>query len=685
MASTDDTKTNNDAKIRRMFNALKQQIEEEEFDEALPICEKILKLDPNDSKALKCKLVCMIHENQIEAACKLAGKIREKVSCEFELAYTYYRLNQLDKAFKVMESADKKNTAMKQLYAQVLYRMENFSGAANIYEEVINDNNDYEEYEVEKVELCTNLSASYGQANESGKAIEVAESFDEESNYELEFNRACALIAANDMANSIRALEKSEILARKHLEEEEEEEPEEIEKEVAIIKVQLGVVEQLKGNIDKAKKLYTDALGTGTKKQSAVAVASNNLIALRKEHDMFDSYKKMKNVKVNKLSKSQMKMVHFNQALLLLRMGKDAELKKLVESDSEDANLNIVMAALLFKKDRSNKKCTQFLEKYYTSSKSTTQGKVQAKLASAHVHILNGNLNEAVNILKSIPSLQNTPGTTATLIALYNRLGDKKNASKAMEQALENSKSSSHRVALMSSGALDDFNKRRYEAASKGFQEILNNASKLKLDEETKSIARAHYISSCSYVDVNAAVQEAKNIPDFVSKESSKLSEEDLVRLENYATGKKFDGKKVRSNSLENVEEIKLDEKPVFKKKRNEKKIKRRRAKRREEYLAKMNAMDRYDEHNPIPQRDPERWIPRAMRKSSRRRVRRGEAHVSGGAQGSGYISEKDLRKLDAKARAEDEAKKIAAMKVIEEEKNTHKGKRRKKKKKGRR
>ena len=681
-----EAKKNNNNNIKRMYNTLRQQIEEEEYEDALNICEKILKLDPEDAKALKCKLVCMIYENQIEEACKLANKAREKISCEFELAYTYYRLNQLDKAFKVMESVGEKNSAMKQLYAQVLYRMENFSAAADAYEQVINDNTDYENYDVEKVELCTNLSASYGQANEPKKAIQVAENFDEEANYEIEFNRACALIAANDMANSIRALEKSEILARKHLEEEEDEEPDEIEKEVAIIKVQLGVVEQLKGNIESAKKLYNDALKTGTKKQSAVAVASSNLIALRKDHDMFDSYKKMKNVKVNKLSKSQMKMVHFNQALLLLHMGKDAELKKLVDSDKNDGNLNIVMAALLFKKDQNYKKCTQFLEKYYNNVKATADGIVQAKLSAAHVHILNGNLKEAVNILKNIPSLQNTPGTTATLIALYDRLGNNEKAKETMDQALENSKSSSHRVALMSSGALDDLNKRRYEAASKGFQDILKNASKLNLDEETQSIARAHYITSCVYVDSNIAMNESNNIPDFVSNESSKLSEEDLIRLEGNATGVKHENKKVRSSSLDNVEEIKLDDKPTLTRKRNEKKIKKRRAKRREAYLAKMNAMDRYDEHNPIPTPDPERWIPRAMRKSTRRRVRRGEAHTSGGAQGSGYISEKDLRKLDAKARAEDEAKKIAAMKVIEEEKNINRrGKRGKKKKKGRR
>jgi tetratricopeptide (TPR) repeat protein len=162
--------------------------------------------------------------------------------------------------------------------------------------------------------------------------------------------------------------------------------------------------------------------------------------------------------------------------------------------------------------------------------------------------------------LKNIPSLQNTPGTTATLIALYDRLGNNEKAKETMDQALENSKSSSHRVALMSSGALDDLNKRRYEAASKGFQDILKNASKLNLDEETQSIARAHYITSCVYVDSNIAMNESNNIPDFVSNESSKLSEEDLIRLEGNATGVKHENKKVRSSSLDNVEEIKLDD-----------------------------------------------------------------------------------------------------------------------------
>ena len=97
-------------KVRRFYNTLHQQIEEEEFEDALLTSDKILKLVPDDAKALRCKIVCMIYENQIDGACKLAAKVREKIPCEFELAYTYYRLNKLDEAFQILEKSDKKDT-----------------------------------------------------------------------------------------------------------------------------------------------------------------------------------------------------------------------------------------------------------------------------------------------------------------------------------------------------------------------------------------------------------------------------------------------------------------------------------------------------------------------------------------------------------------------------------------------
>ena len=186
---------------------------------------------------------------------------------------------------------------------------------------------------------------------------------------------------------------------------------------------------------------------------------------------MFDSYKKMRNVKVNKLSRSQRKMVHFNQALLLFRMGKESELKALVKQDPKDENLNIVMAAMLFKKDQNHKKCTEYLEKYFGNAENVkaTGGAVQSKLAAAHVYILNGYLREAVKILKDIPSLQNTPGTTATLMA-FTTLG-RQNRSRSWTRH-----SKHHQLppyALMSSGALEDLNKRRYEAACTRFEDIL--------------------------------------------------------------------------------------------------------------------------------------------------------------------------------------------------------------------
>ena len=123
------------------------------------------------------------------------------------------------------------------------------------------------------------------------------------------------------------------------------------------------------GGSDAAKELYTAALKTGTKKQTAIAVASSNLIVLRKDHDMFDSYKRMKSVKEEKLSFAQKRTVAMNRALLLMSMGKEDELKRLYDANKDDGELNIVWAALMFRKyPKNTKKCVDVLQAYIKRS-----------------------------------------------------------------------------------------------------------------------------------------------------------------------------------------------------------------------------------------------------------------------------------------------------------------------------
>ncbi len=73
------------------------------------------------------------------------------------------------------------------------------------------------------------------------------------------------------------------------------------------------------------------------------------------------------------------------------------------------------------------------------------------------------------------------------------------------------------------------------------------------------------------------------------------------------------------------------------------------RAKRRDEYLAKLSAEGKYNPLKPTKP-DPERWIPKSQRSTSYGRRGRGKQHYTSS---QGVIStEKDIFKLDAAARA---------------------------------
>lgn len=75
----------------------------------------------------------------------------------FERAYCEYRLNQPDKALKTIDSAGSAalgSANLKELRAQVLYRLEQFEECFDTYKDIIKNTND--EYEDER---ATNLSA----------------------------------------------------------------------------------------------------------------------------------------------------------------------------------------------------------------------------------------------------------------------------------------------------------------------------------------------------------------------------------------------------------------------------------------------------------------------------------------------------------------------------------------------
>lgn len=76
----------------------------------------------------------------------------------------------------------------------------------------------------------------------------------------------------------------------------------------------------------------------------------------------------------------------------------------------------------------------------------------------------------------------------------------------------------------------------------------------------------------------------------------------------------------------------------------------RRRAKKREAYLEKLQSDGKYNPDRPVKP-DPERWIPKSQR-SYNRRGRKGRSKFVGAqGGGTGFGAEKDAAKLDVAAR----------------------------------
>jgi signal recognition particle subunit SRP72 len=99
--------------------------------------------------------VCLIQVSKFDEALKFLEKNQVKNSI-FEKAYCEYRLNKAESALATIEGAGISPLPdnLKELLAQVLYRLERFEECFDLYKDIIK--NTHDDYEFERT---TNLSA----------------------------------------------------------------------------------------------------------------------------------------------------------------------------------------------------------------------------------------------------------------------------------------------------------------------------------------------------------------------------------------------------------------------------------------------------------------------------------------------------------------------------------------------
>lgn len=125
----------------------------------------VLSIAPDETKAAQCKAIALIQLSKFDEASKFIEKSKLAQSLVFEKAYCEYRLNKSQAALKTIESANLSPLPanLKELKAQVLYRLEEYDECFDLYKDIIkNSSDDYEE------ERTTNLSAVVANLSISG-------------------------------------------------------------------------------------------------------------------------------------------------------------------------------------------------------------------------------------------------------------------------------------------------------------------------------------------------------------------------------------------------------------------------------------------------------------------------------------------------------------------------------------
>lgn len=210
-----------------------------------------------------------------------------------------------------------------------------------------------------------------------------------EDTYELCYNSACALAGKSQFVEAEKKLRASEKICRESLDEDDD-----VDDETGIIKVQLAYCLQMQGKIKEATAIYADALKHKSDDPALTAVASNNMVAINKDQNVFDSKKKIRAALADacehKLTTRQKKIIAVNNCLLTLYTNQDEQchqlVAKLVQAYPDIEFKGLLIRASQLSKDKKYKEAIELLEKY---GKNNPKDDLATKFAIVQLFLLN--------------------------------------------------------------------------------------------------------------------------------------------------------------------------------------------------------------------------------------------------------------------------------------------------------
>jgi len=625
-----------------MYVELSKLQQRSEFEKAVKQCNKILNVDPQDVTAFHCKMVNLLHLDKFKDALHQiqTSHLAENVDLSFEEAYCLYQENRCAEALKVLDKKGQgqdRPLKVKELRAQILYRLERYKECMAVYRDIIK-NSDMDGSDDFEVERMTNLAAVVVHLNaaQGGGAGGEKLPETEDETYEMVYNKACCLLATGEFAEAERLLKEAEKMCVEFLKEDleaagadagDELNQEEIDQETGIIRAQRAyAIQRQSGSggsgdanankrIREAQSIYNSVLKAKPSDIGLVAVASNNLIVINKDQNIFDSKKKIKAASVegleHKLTSMHQAAIAKNNALLTMYTNQVSQCQELVASllsgsvvSKEEADM--IVAGAMSRSGRTQEALDLILKAPSGS------GKVEKVLMAAQILLEKGEMEAALDLMdKQLPEAAKCrAGVLSAMVTLCVALEDRARAAKLLKAAAKASSRSAASDMSVVWRKTAEFHLKGDEpsVAAQSLEELLKM-------EPNNIQTQAQLVLAYAKYDLAKALGASKKLPKFAASDVIDIEAlEDSSFVSTKYTKSRKDGgptsPKPATPAAASVE-------AAAKKKKQRKRKKR---------LPK----------NLNVEPDPERWLPRRERTGYRkpRKNRRNKDEKFTGAQG---------------------------------------------------
>ncbi|WMV08658.1 hypothetical protein MTR67_002043 [Solanum verrucosum] len=600
--------------IEDLFTSLNRHIQRSEYEQAVKVSDQILAAAPGDEDAIRCKVVALVKADSIEEALVAIKDSSKKGSLDlsFFKGYCLYRQNKLEEALESLKGQEGSTESML-LESQILYRIGKMGASVDIYQKLPKST-------IDSLEI--NLVAGLVSA---GRSSEVQGTLDAPrvkatSSFELAYNTACSLIEREKYKDAEQLLLSARRIGQETLMEENLAD-DDVEIELAPIAVQIAYVQQILGNTQEAVASYTDLVKRNLADESSLAVAVNNLIALKGPKDVSDGLRKLDKVIEKsdgpekfqlargldlKLSQKQREAIYTNRVLLLLhsnKMDKARELVGVLPGMFPGSLMPVLLQAAVHVRENKAAKTEEILGQY--ADKFPDRSKV-ILLARAQVAAAAGHPQIAADSLAKIPDIQHKPATVSTIVSLKERAGDTDGADAVFDSAIKwwsNAMTEDNKLnTIMQEAAAFKLRHGRKEEAARLYEQLVKSRGSIE--------ALVGLIQTAAHADIEKAEAYEKQLKPLLG-----LKAIDVDSLEK-TSGAKQAEKGPNAGATETYEGKSKDK---AKKKR----------KRKPKYPKG------FDPANPGPPLDPERWLPKRERSSYRPKRKDKRAAQIRGSQGA--------------------------------------------------